>query len=151
MGPPITQDLILTKSQVYICRDFGWEACEHVLSKWGNSTSDTYCLQLDGEASAVGPDPGLECVLYSSVSNFQSFELTTNTLTDPSTAKAPTPSNSNTRAQTGSDLSTGMTRQRAISATGWTDRSLLVPRQALRRPRVKSQLLLLVENMVATK
>ncbi|KAE9969853.1 hypothetical protein BLS_001612 [Venturia inaequalis] len=52
---------------VYICRDVDWQACEHVLSKWGNSTSDTYCLQLDGESSAVGPDPGLECVLYSSI------------------------------------------------------------------------------------
>lgn len=41
--------------------------CEHVLSKWGNSTSDAYCLQLDGQTSAVGPDPGLECVLYSSI------------------------------------------------------------------------------------
>ncbi|TID27265.1 hypothetical protein E2P81_ATG00028 [Venturia nashicola] len=52
---------------IYICTDVDWQTCEHVLSKWGNSTSDAYCLQLDGESSAVGPDPGLECVLYSSI------------------------------------------------------------------------------------
>ncbi|QDS67475.1 hypothetical protein FKW77_000966 [Venturia effusa] len=74
-GTPVSLDTTMNVAErnapedtgVYICRDVDWTTCEHVLTKWGNTTSDAVCLQLDGQASAVGPDPGLECVLYSSI------------------------------------------------------------------------------------
>ncbi|KAL6711306.1 hypothetical protein ACN47E_005837 [Coniothyrium glycines] len=48
---------------VYICADVFWSgACTHHLTPLGSS--DEACTQLDGTASAIGPDMGFRCIFY---------------------------------------------------------------------------------------
>lgn len=82
---------------------------------------------------------------------FMTASFMADNITDPSTAKATTLSSCAIQETTGSDLSIGMTRQKATSAIGLTRRSLLAPRQALPTVQTPLLLLLLMEAMVAAR
>jgi len=58
--------------QIFACENANWgEPCQHIVNNpWGDSEdgAKTYCYQLDGATSAVGPDQGLQCDFYKWVS-----------------------------------------------------------------------------------